>query len=85
MSYISTTEVIRVTMDDLETVNLRLPEEIIKLLDDLVTRGLFANRSEAIREFAREYVLENTKLKNQDPTFETQNLRPMTKNRGDTA
>jgi Arc/MetJ-type ribon-helix-helix transcriptional regulator len=38
-----------------------LPDEIIKLLDQLVERGLFANRSEAIREFMREYVLEERK------------------------
>jgi Arc/MetJ-type ribon-helix-helix transcriptional regulator len=43
----------------LETINVRLPEEILKILDELVERGLFANRSEAIREFAREYVLEH--------------------------
>ena len=42
----------------LETLNVRLPDEIIKLLDQLVERGLFANRSEAIREFVREYVIE---------------------------
>jgi Arc/MetJ-type ribon-helix-helix transcriptional regulator len=42
----------------LETVNVRLPDELIKVLDQLVAKGIFANRSEAIREFAREYVLE---------------------------
>ena len=45
----------------LETLNVRLPDEIIKILDQLVARGLFANRSEAIREFVREYVLEERK------------------------
>ncbi len=42
--------------DGIETVTVRLPEEIIALLDDLVKKGLFSNRSEAIREFAREHV-----------------------------
>jgi Arc/MetJ-type ribon-helix-helix transcriptional regulator len=41
----------------LETLNVRLPDEVIKILDQLVEKGLFANRSEAIREFCREYVL----------------------------
>lgn len=44
--------------EPLETVNVRLPDEIVRALDQLVERGLFANRSEAIREFCREYVLE---------------------------
>ncbi len=39
-----------------ETVNVRLPHEVIDLLDELVARKLFANRSEAIREFCRDYV-----------------------------
>jgi Arc/MetJ-type ribon-helix-helix transcriptional regulator len=42
----------------LETVNIRLPDELLSMLDALVERGIFANRSEAIREFAREYILE---------------------------
>ncbi|MBR9701264.1 ribbon-helix-helix protein, CopG family, partial [Candidatus Woesearchaeota archaeon] len=33
--------------DVLETVNVRLPEEILKVLDSLVERGLFSSRSEA--------------------------------------
>lgn len=51
-------------MDDsskLETVNVRLPDEIIKVLDGLVEKGLFSNRSEAIREFARQYVNDSNK------------------------
>ena len=45
----------------LETLNVRLPDELIKVLDQLVIKGIFANRSEAIREFVREYVLEERK------------------------
>jgi Arc/MetJ-type ribon-helix-helix transcriptional regulator len=44
--------------DRLETVNVRLPDELIKVLDQLVAKGIFANRSEAVREFVRAYVLE---------------------------
>lgn len=40
------------------TVAIRLPEEVVKVLDSLVERGLFANRSEAIREFCRDYLKE---------------------------
>lgn len=44
--------------DALETINVRLPDEIVRILDDMVAKGLFSNRSEAIREFARQYVIE---------------------------
>jgi Arc/MetJ-type ribon-helix-helix transcriptional regulator len=39
-----------------ETLTVRLPEELVRILDSLVERGLFSNRSEAIREFLRDYV-----------------------------
>ncbi|MDD9954133.1 MAG: ribbon-helix-helix domain-containing protein [Candidatus Woesearchaeota archaeon] len=42
--------------DDLQTVNVRLPDGIVAILDNLVKKGLFSSRSEAIREFARQYV-----------------------------
>ncbi|MBR9693314.1 ribbon-helix-helix protein, CopG family [Candidatus Woesearchaeota archaeon] len=38
------------------TVNIRLPKEVSDILDTLVERKLFANRSEAIREFCRDYL-----------------------------
>lgn len=41
---------------DLETITVRLPEEILTILDELVAKGLYANRSEAIRDFLREHV-----------------------------
>lgn len=41
----------------LEIVRVRLPDEILTILDDLVARGLYANRSEAIRDFARQYAI----------------------------
>jgi metal-responsive CopG/Arc/MetJ family transcriptional regulator len=44
---------------DVIVVNVRLPEEVVKLLDSLVEKNIFNSRSEAIRQFAREYVLEN--------------------------
>jgi len=40
----------------LEIVNVRLPDELLRILDELVKKGLFANRSEAIREFARAHI-----------------------------
>jgi Arc/MetJ-type ribon-helix-helix transcriptional regulator len=42
-----------------EIINIRLPEEIVKWLDTLVEKKLYRNRSEAIREFARDYILKN--------------------------
>ena len=54
-----TTGVIRVKdKGQLETVNVRLPEEVLRILDDLIKRGLYSNRSEAIREFSRDYIRE---------------------------
>ena len=42
-----------------EAINVRLTEEIVKWLDSLVEKKLYRNRSEAIREFAREYLSKN--------------------------
>ena len=42
-----------------EIINIRLPEELVRWLDSLVERKLYRNRSEAIREFTREYLLKN--------------------------
>ena len=39
-----------------EILNIRLPEELILELDSLVGKKLFKSRSEAVREFARQYV-----------------------------
>jgi metal-responsive CopG/Arc/MetJ family transcriptional regulator len=39
-----------------EILNIRLPDELILELDQLVEKKVFKSRSEAIREFAREYV-----------------------------
>jgi metal-responsive CopG/Arc/MetJ family transcriptional regulator len=44
--------------DELETLNVRLPDELLKEIDDLVAKGVFSNRSEAVREFCRQYILE---------------------------
>jgi Arc/MetJ-type ribon-helix-helix transcriptional regulator len=43
----------------IEILNVRLPKEITGWLDSLVQRGLYKSRSEAIREFAREFVSKN--------------------------
>ena len=41
-----------------EILNIRLPDELILELDNLVQKKVFKSRSEAIREFARAYVQE---------------------------
>jgi len=41
-----------------EVLNIRLPNKLILELDHLVKKKVFKSRSEAIREFAREYVQE---------------------------
>jgi Arc/MetJ-type ribon-helix-helix transcriptional regulator len=37
--------------------NVRLPKEIVSWLDSLVLKRVFGSRSEAVREFSRDYVL----------------------------
>lgn len=44
-----------------QILNIRLPDEIILELDNLVKKKIFKSRSEAIREFARQYVQEQEK------------------------
>ena len=41
---------------EIEILNVRLPKEITMWLDSLVKRGIYKSRSEAIREFGREYI-----------------------------
>jgi Arc/MetJ-type ribon-helix-helix transcriptional regulator len=41
-----------------EGLTARLPDYIVKWLDSLVDKGIYKSRSEAIRDFLREYVLE---------------------------
>ncbi len=42
-----------------EIINVRLSEEIVRWLDSLVEKNIYRNRSEAIREFTREYILKS--------------------------
>ena len=41
---------------EIEILNVRLPSEIVKWLDLMVEKGVYHSRSEAIREFLREFV-----------------------------
>ncbi len=43
-----------------EIFNIRVPKDLILEIDGLVKRRVFNSRSEAIREFAREYVQEQS-------------------------
>ena len=43
---------------DVDILNIRVPSEIVKWLDSLVDKDIYKSRSEAIREFCREYVNE---------------------------
>lgn len=45
-----------ITVKDVEIVNIRLPTELILFLDQLIEKGFYKTRSEAIREFVREYI-----------------------------
>jgi metal-responsive CopG/Arc/MetJ family transcriptional regulator len=46
-------------MKKVAVLNIRLPEEIISWLDLLVEKNIYNSRSEAVREFSREYVIRN--------------------------
>ena len=48
----------------IQTLNVRLPKEIVLWLDSLVQRGIYKSRSEAIRDYARMH-LENKVLSNE--------------------
>lgn len=62
-NYVGTTEVIHlVDSDGLDAVNVRIPDELLRVIDGLVKKGVFSSRAEAIREFLREYALESRQL-----------------------
>jgi len=42
----------------IEIFNVRLSKEIVSWLDNLVSKGIYKSRSEAIREFSRNYIKE---------------------------
>jgi len=72
-AYIKTTKNIHLSYRGLmvakknEVLNIRLPNELILELDNLVKKKIFKSRSEAIREFARQYVQEhNVQIKKQN-------------------
>lgn len=43
---------------DIETLNVRLPKEVVAWLDFLVKKGLYKSRSEVIRDLMRKRVEE---------------------------
>jgi len=43
----------------METIQIRLTEKQIKSIDTLVKRGIYPNRSEAVRDAVRKLVGEN--------------------------
>ncbi len=45
-------------MIKVDILNVRLPDDIIHWLDELVKKGLYDSRSEAIREIIREEIEE---------------------------
>ena len=42
--------------EPMKAVNVRLPKDVINLLDMLIKKGLYSSRAEAIRDFARDQV-----------------------------
>ncbi|MEM4397529.1 MAG: ribbon-helix-helix domain-containing protein [Candidatus Woesearchaeota archaeon] len=50
-------------MTSVAILNVRLPDEIVSWIDNLVEKEIFNSRSEAVREFSRDYVLKMRGLK----------------------
>lgn len=44
---------------DIRVLNVRLPDEVIKWIDTLVDAGVYNSRSEALRDFIREQIIDN--------------------------
>ncbi|HYD03765.1 MAG TPA: ribbon-helix-helix domain-containing protein [Alphaproteobacteria bacterium] len=44
--------------EKIDTINIRLSPELIKIIDSLIEKGLYNSRSEFIRDICRNYVLE---------------------------
>ncbi|HIH24841.1 TPA: ribbon-helix-helix protein, CopG family [Candidatus Woesearchaeota archaeon] len=74
--------------DGLEAVNVRLPDELLRAIDLLVKKGVFSSRSEAIREFCREYAIEAQRdisrdqqrtAKHENPSHPGHDARPSAK------
>ena len=51
-------------MNKTEIVNVRLPKELLKKLDPLLQEKSYNTRSEAVRQFLREYVQEQREKRN---------------------
>jgi metal-responsive CopG/Arc/MetJ family transcriptional regulator len=49
----------KASMKKVAVINVRLPDEIISWLDKLVDKKIFNSRSEAVREFSRDYLLKH--------------------------
>ena len=45
-------------MDDIEIINVRLSDELLRKIDELIEAGTYSSRSEVIRELCRNYALE---------------------------
>ncbi|MFH1916449.1 MAG: ribbon-helix-helix domain-containing protein [Nanoarchaeota archaeon] len=57
-------------MRDRVVINVRLTRELAENLDLLIKKKIFSSRAEAIREFCREYIIENKGLANQKKSRE---------------
>ncbi len=40
-------------------VNVRIPDYIVEWIDSLVKSGLYSSRSEAVRDFSRDFAIRN--------------------------
>ena len=42
----------------IQTVNVRIPKELVEWLDSLISKGLYKSRSEIIRDYIRKFIQE---------------------------
>ncbi len=40
----------------IQTLNVRIPKQIVLWLDSLISKGIYKSRAEVIRDFIRKYV-----------------------------
>jgi Arc/MetJ-type ribon-helix-helix transcriptional regulator len=49
----------RATREEMQILNVRLNPEVIDWLDSLVKENIYSSRSEAVRDFIRDYLRSN--------------------------
>lgn len=46
----------QIVEQDIDILNIRLPDDIINWIDSMIEEGIFSTRSEVIREIVRDFI-----------------------------